>query len=105
MKLGFGKCKLAVQVPKAHKDAPIGQYAGARVVTSFPNITHKFFAPLDAAADDGVGRPRRTLSTCPVGRVGDRAPTRRAVVDLVETGTTMHAALDILTTMPPRRRR
>ena len=33
MKLGFGKCKLAVQVPKAHKDAPIGQYAGARVVT------------------------------------------------------------------------
>ena len=34
MKLGFGKCKLAVQVPKAHKDAPIGQYAGCLLYTS-----------------------------------------------------------------------
>ena len=100
MKLGFGKCKLAVQVPKAHKDAPIGQYAGARVVTSFPNITHKFFAPLDAAAADGVGRPTQVKYVSGSVESAIQLGLADAVVDLVETGTTMHAAgLDILTTI------
>ena len=99
LKLGFGKCKLALQVPEVHKSKPLSAYVGSRIVTSFPNVTKKFFDPLDAAraAADPTAQPTeiRTLSgsieaACGLGLAD-------AVVDLVETGTTMRAAgLDVL---------
>ena len=61
LRLGFGKCTLALLVPEEHKDAPLSAYVGSRVVTSFPNIAKKFFAPLDAAAtalQNTAGGPR-----------------------------------------------
>ena len=102
LKLGFGKCKLALQVPEEHKSVPVGAYVGSRIVTSFPTIARKFFAPLDAAASAASGKPVVTSikelsgsveAACGLGLAD-------AVVDLVETGTTMRAAgLTMLTTL------
>lgn len=96
LKLGFGKCRLALQVPEEHRNRPLADYVGARIVTSFPTITSKFFKPLDAAA--GTSTDIRCISgsveaSCGLGLAD-------AVVDLVETGTTMRAAgLDVLATL------
>ena len=102
MKLGFGKCKLALQVPAEHVNKPLGAYVGSRVVTSFTNVTKKFFAPLDAAAAaSGESKSATSIkylsgsveAACGLGLAD-------AVVDLVETGTTMRAAgLDIHTSI------
>jgi ATP phosphoribosyltransferase len=99
MKLGFGKCKLALQVPEQHKDAPVAAYVGSRIVTSFPNITKRFFAPLDAAATalrkgDSKNPPVETSVKVLGGSVEAACGLglADAIVDLVETGTTMRAA-------------
>merc|ERR1719424_941261 len=99
MKLGFGKCKLALQVPEEHKNAPVAAYVGSRIVTSFPNITKRFFAPLDAAATalrkgDGKNPPVETSVKVLGGSVEAACGLglADAIVDLVETGTTMRAA-------------
>merc|ERR1711871_432830 len=104
LKLGFGKCKMALQVPEEHGARPLSDYVGARIVTSFPTIAEKFFAPLDAAATAG-GVPTKTEIKYLSGSVEAACGLglADAVVDLVETGTTMRAAglcvvSDILTT-------
>merc|ERR1719502_167766 len=38
LKLGFGKCKLALQVPEEHANEPLSAYVGARIVTSFTGV-------------------------------------------------------------------
>ena len=48
MDLGFGKCKLCVQAPVAHKITNVEDLAGKRIVTSFPDLTTKFFSKIDA---------------------------------------------------------
>jgi ATP phosphoribosyltransferase len=127
MQLGFGKCRLSLLVPDVNKDARPADYAGHRIVTSFPEVgrcagtaahpavnvafagpacplfkhTHTpsllawhpqvakaYFAPLDAAA--GVKTSIKFVSgsveaACKLGLAD-------AVIDLVETGTTMRAA-------------
>lgn len=85
MNLGFGKCRLCVQAPMASKITDIKTLAGKRIVTSFPTLTKKFFAPLDA--EMGVTTSIQFVSgsveaACGLGLAD-------AVVDLVETGTTM----------------
>lgn len=87
MKLGFGKCKLCVEAPVG-KYTNINQLAGKRIVTSFPTLTKKFFDPIDKEL--GVTTNIRRVSgsveaACGLGLAD-------AVVDLVETGTTMKAA-------------
>jgi len=88
MDLGFGSCKLCVQAPVADKVTDVSTLAGGRIVTSFPHLTEKFFAPMDAAK--GVKTKVTEVSgsveaACGLGLAD-------AVVDLVETGTTMRAA-------------
>lgn len=85
-KLGFGKCTLSVQAPVASKITDVSTLAGKRVATSFPNLTKKFFAQYETTTETKI----RFLSgsveaACNLG-IAD------AVVDLVETGTTMRAA-------------
>lgn len=94
LKLGFGKCKLALQVPEEHKNAPLSAYVGCRIVTSFPNITAKFFKPLDDAASAASGTKVQTSIRVVGGSVEAACGLglADAVVDLVETGTTMKAA-------------
>ena len=48
MDLGFGKCKLCVQAPVAQKITNVEDLAGKRIVTSFPDLTTKFFSKIDA---------------------------------------------------------
>uniref|UniRef100_A0A7S3PU94 ATP phosphoribosyltransferase n=1 Tax=Chaetoceros debilis TaxID=122233 RepID=A0A7S3PU94_9STRA len=88
MDLGFGSCKLCVQAPVLDQVTDISTLAGGRIVTSFPHLTEKFFAPMDAAK--GVKTKVTEVSgsveaACGLGLAD-------AVVDLVETGTTMRAA-------------
>lgn len=99
-KLGIGKCKLCLQAPVAQCKAPAWQFAGKRIVTSFPYLTAKFFKQLeDEKAKQQETCPKTHIKTvsgsveaaCCLGLAD-------AVVDLVETGTTMKAAgLDIVT--------
>ncbi|EKX51212.1 hypothetical protein GUITHDRAFT_159337 [Guillardia theta CCMP2712] len=95
-KLGFGQCKLAVQAPAAEglKDASV--LAGKRVVTSFPAIAEKYFSKYE---NDSTGKTKIKFvsgsveAACGLGLAD-------AVVDLVETGTTMRAAgLEIVETI------
>jgi len=88
MDLGFGGCKLCVQAPEAANITDVSTLAGGRIVTSFPHLTEKFFKPFDEAK--GVTTKITEVSgsveaACGLGLAD-------AVVDLVETGTTMRAA-------------
>ena len=84
---GFGVCKLAVQAPKVAQITDLKVLAGKRIATSFPNLTTRFFANVC----QGMEQPKiRTISgsveaACALGLAD-------AVVDLVETGTTMEEA-------------
>lgn len=82
------------QVPEEHKNAPLSAYVGCRIVTSFPNITAKFFKPLDDAASAASGTKVQTSIRVVGGSVEAACGLglADAVVDLVETGTTMKAA-------------
>ena len=89
MQLGFGKCRLCVQAPVASKITDIKGLAGKRIVTSFPNLTKQFFDKLDE--EMGVTTSVKFVSgsveaACGLGLAD-------AVVDLVETGTTMKVSL------------
>lgn len=88
MELGIGACKLCVQAQVSRGVTDVSTLAGGRVVTSFPNLTKRFFDPIDAAS--GVETKIKFVSgsveaACGLGLAD-------AVVDLVETGTTMRAA-------------
>lgn len=86
-KLGFGKCRLAVQAPVTSKITDVKVLAGKRIVTSFPNLAHQFFAKFeDSNNPTSVKYVSGSVeAACGLGLAD-------AVVDLVETGTTMRAA-------------
>ena len=88
MDLGFGKCKLCVQAPAAKNITDVSTLAGGRIVTSFPNVAKDFFAKYDQ--EKGVETKVKFVSgsveaACGLGLAD-------AVVDLVETGTTMRVS-------------
>lgn len=99
MDLGFGKCKLCVQAQVAKEVTDVKTLAGGRIVTSFPHLTRTYFDQFDKEL--GVETKVKFVSgsveaACGLGLAD-------AVVDLVETGTTMRAAglevvADVLTT-------
>ncbi len=96
--LGFGKCKLCLQAPVSRGIKGPEQISGGRVCTSFPRMAKEFFSSYDK---EGAETKVRFVSgsveaACGLGLAD-------AVVDLVETGTTMRAAglevvAEILTT-------
>eukprot|EP00316_Scyphosphaera_apsteinii_P011583 CAMPEP_0119323198 /NCGR_PEP_ID=MMETSP1333-20130426/60256_1 /TAXON_ID=418940 /ORGANISM="Scyphosphaera apsteinii, Strain RCC1455" /LENGTH=737 /DNA_ID=CAMNT_0007330591 /DNA_START=15 /DNA_END=2228 /DNA_ORIENTATION=+ len=94
MTLNFGKCRLSVLVPKEKQSVSIEAYAGARIVTSFMNVAKKFFDPLDANASVVQRKDVKTQLRYVSGSVeaACKLGLADAVVDLVETGTTMRAA-------------
>ena len=82
-KLGFGNCRLCVLGPKG-KYRSVQQLHGCTIATSFSSMAKRYFA------SKGVSVTIREISgsveiACPLGLAD-------AVVDLVETGTTMRAA-------------
>lgn len=102
MELGFGACRLQVQVPAKGEYAESKDLIGKNIGTSFVHLTQEFFARLELeqeGATNGVagnlaGRKLRTKiielsgsveAACALG-VAD------GIVDLVESGETMKAA-------------
>ncbi len=90
MKLGVGRCKLAICVP-THSDVERpSQLAGKRVATSFPNTTERFLRQHDA--------PVHLVKLNGSVEVMISLGVADAIVDLVETGSTLAAnQLRILT--------
>jgi ATP phosphoribosyltransferase len=81
--LGIGKCKLALCVPE---DSPInqpGKLAGKRIATSFPNVTQRYLREHNADVHlVNLGGSVEIMITLGVAD---------AIVDLVETGSTLAA--------------
>ncbi|CAN0388795.1 unnamed protein product, partial [Ectocarpus sp. 12 AP-2014] len=104
--LGFGKCKLCVQAPVSAGIKDVKTLSGKRIVTSFPAVCKSFFDQYDTPDNPTsentfyfftkytyIVRANWQIkyvsgsveAACGLGLAD-------AVVDLVETGTTMKAA-------------
>lgn len=80
-KLGFGKCRLSLAVPKNFEYESVKDLSGKRIATSYPNILRSFFA------ENNVETEIHTIS----GSV-EIAPSiglADAVCDLVSSGSTL----------------
>jgi ATP phosphoribosyltransferase len=86
--LGFGNCKLCVQAPIKDNITDVETLAGKRIVTSFPFLAKKFFDPIDQKhnVETSINFVSGSVEVaCGLGLAD-------AVVDLVETGTTMRVS-------------
>ncbi|KAH7098260.1 HisG-domain-containing protein [Auriculariales sp. MPI-PUGE-AT-0066] len=90
--LGFGRCKLQVQVPEASPFKTVDDLAGKRVVTSFEVVAGEYFAKIDDRL--GLVGDKRTKIQYIGGSVEAACALGLAdgIVDLVESGETMRAA-------------
>jgi len=88
--LGFGKCKLQIQVPESGPYQTVQQLVGKKVVTSFDTIASDYFGKLDLE----LGGGKKTLIEFVGGSVEAACALGLAdgIVDLVESGDTMRAA-------------
>ncbi|KAJ3204145.1 ATP phosphoribosyltransferase (ATP-PRTase) (ATP-PRT) [Entophlyctis luteolus] len=89
LKLGFGRCKLCVQAPVSSPYKSASDLVGKRIATSFPNLTRAHFDSLESESDKGSTTIQflsgSVEASCALGLAD-------AIVDLVESGETMHAA-------------
>ncbi|KAG0357504.1 ATP phosphoribosyltransferase (ATP-PRTase) (ATP-PRT) [Gamsiella multidivaricata] len=97
LELGFGKCRLCVQVPVKGGPVKVEDLAGKRIATSFEGISSKFFKEIDAkvnAAANGSEPEKATELVFVSGSVEAACALGLAdgIVDLVESGETMQAA-------------
>ncbi|KAI9842457.1 MAG: ATP phosphoribosyltransferase (ATP-PRTase) (ATP-PRT) [Sclerophora amabilis] len=88
--LGFGKCKLQVQVPEKGNYQETEALIGTNVVTSFTNLARSYFAKLEGSEKGDMKTHIKYVggsveAACALG-VAD------GIVDLVESGETMKAA-------------
>lgn len=83
LELGMGACRLALCVPEESRAEAVADLAGLRVATSFPNVTGQFLA------ERGVEVHLVTLSGSV--EVATGLGVADAVVDVVETGSTLAA--------------
>ena len=92
--LEFGRCRLAIAATEESGIASAGQIPpGARVATSFPRLTRRFFDELD-----------RQIEVVPVTGAAEIAPhigIADIIVDLVSTGSTLrvNGLLEIATVL------
>lgn len=103
MDLGFGKCKLQVQVPERGDLSNPSQLVGKNIVTSFTGLSEDYFAKLEGIKGgrkesiNGSSSPVPKLKT-QIRFVGGSVEAACAlgvadgIVDLVESGETMKAA-------------
>ncbi|KND90317.1 ATP phosphoribosyltransferase, partial [Tolypocladium ophioglossoides CBS 100239] len=103
MDLGFGGCRLQVQVPEGGKYITSQDLVGRTIGTSFVHLAADYFAKLEAAEptpsdpsdpSDGSARKLRTKIVELSGSVEAACALGVAdgIVDLVESGETMRAA-------------
>ncbi|MBX9788757.1 MAG: ATP phosphoribosyltransferase [Pirellulales bacterium] len=83
LSLGVGRCRLSLCVPEDHPATKISQLAGARVATSFPNLTRRFLER--EGADVHLVNLTGSVEIMIALGVAD------VIVDLIETGSTLAA--------------
>ncbi|MEM6329443.1 MAG: ATP phosphoribosyltransferase [Planctomycetota bacterium] len=81
--LGMGNCRLAVCVPDSSGVQSPADLAGLRIATSFPNVTRAYLA--------GHGAAAHTVELTGSVEVMIALGVADAIVDLVETGSTLAA--------------
>jgi len=79
--LGYGHCRLAAAAPADSPYEAIADLAGARLATSHPNVTRRFFAAQDI--------PVEVVPLSGAVEVAPRLGLADAIVDLVSTGSTL----------------
>ncbi|TXT10590.1 hypothetical protein VHUM_02095 [Vanrija humicola] len=92
--LGFGKCKLQVQVPVTGPKQSVEELAGGRIATSFNVLAEQLFSKVDADVKASSGNEVKTSVEYVGGSVEAACALGMAdgIVDLVESGDTMRAA-------------
>lgn len=83
MKLGVGKCRLAICIPEDSKITSANELDGQRIATSFPSITKAYLGQHNALA--------HLVSLSGSVEVMIQLGVADAIVDLVETGSTLAA--------------
>jgi ATP phosphoribosyltransferase len=92
--LEFGRCRLAVAATEESGIASAGQIpAGARIATSFPRLTRRFFEELD--------RPVELVPVTGAAEIAPHIGIADIIVDLVSTGSTLrvNGLLEIATVL------
>ncbi len=80
-KLGFGRCRLSIAVPKNFEYAELSDLSGKRIATSYPNILTQFFSSKSVTAD--IHEISGSVEIAPSIGLAD------AVCDLVSSGSTL----------------
>ena len=80
-KLGFGRCRLAIAVPKNFEYRELADLSGRRIATSYPNILAEFFASQGVVVD--IHEISGSVEIAPSIGLAD------AVCDLVSSGSTL----------------
>ena len=80
-KLGFGRCRLSLAVPKAFDYSELAQLAGKKIATSYPNILREYFTSRGVTAD--IHEISGSVEIAPSIGLAD------AVCDLVSSGSTL----------------
>lgn len=80
-KLGFGKCRLSIAVPKAFEYNGIAELVGKRIATSYPGVLGKYLAERGITAD--IHEISGSVEIAPSIGLAD------AVCDLVSSGSTL----------------
>jgi ATP phosphoribosyltransferase len=80
-KLGFGRCRLSISVPKNFEYKSLSDFEGRRVATSYPNILSGYFRSRAINAD--IHEINGSVEIAPSIGLAD------AVCDLVSSGSTL----------------
>lgn len=80
-RLGFGRCRLSIAVPKTFGYRELSDLAGRRIATSYPRILSEFFSSRSIMAD--IHKISGSVEIAPSIGVAD------AVCDLVSSGSTL----------------
>ncbi len=80
-KLGFGKCRLSIAVPKNLEYRELSDLAGKRIATSYPNILSSYISAKAVSAE--IHEVNGSVEIAPSVGLAD------AVCDLVSSGSTL----------------
>ncbi len=82
-KLGFGKCRLSLAVPKAQEYTGLNFFSGKKIATSYPNILKKYFKENGIKAD--IHEIAGSVEIAPGIGLAE------AIFDIVSSGSTLVA--------------
>jgi ATP phosphoribosyltransferase len=80
-KLGFGKCRLSLAIPKAEEYTGVKYFHGKRIATSYPNILNTFLADNNITAD--IHEISGSVEIAPGIGLAD------SIFDIVSSGSTL----------------